>query len=354
MKDAPLVSVLIPTHNRPDFLVQSLQSVLDNCFEDFEIIVSDNSADGRAEPVVKQISDQRIRYIRQIPPSDKSTNWSHAAYHACGTYCFKLDDDDVILPGFLSRCADFMEKHPTVGSIFTGFQQIDLRNKKRTVIIDKDFFGPSGMVAGEKYARAVLTNEGGYPLNQKTAGFYRRSLAENIHFYDHASEDFTFTVALAFQADVSYIPDVLYEWRIHHDNSVHDFETLYFVSKTSLEKMEKMPWLVKQPDLAAKWLPLIQACKQALPLFYLHASFRSQKRKASWSLFHKLRATSAIPFNLRLLAMLVYGFLFPRFFRERLFAMYMNTHWIRRLIQSILGTKSLRKRGLHKNPAKGI
>src|SRR5215207_3939187 len=61
---APRVSIIIPTHNRSTFLRRSIQSVLAQTFQDFELLVVDDASSDDTATVVSGFCDQRVRYIR--------------------------------------------------------------------------------------------------------------------------------------------------------------------------------------------------------------------------------------------------------------------------------------------------
>ncbi|KRE35512.1 hypothetical protein ASG73_16385 [Janibacter sp. Soil728] len=99
----PLVSVAISTRNRAGFLRDSLQSVLFQTFQDFEVVVvDDGSTDDSARHVVAELADPRITYLRQEArgisaarnlAADKSAGWFTAVH----------DDDDIMLPWRLEK-----------------------------------------------------------------------------------------------------------------------------------------------------------------------------------------------------------------------------------------------------------
>ena len=60
----PKVSVVIPTHNRHEFLRSAISSVLDQTFQDFEVIVVDDASKDETPAVVSRFSDIRVKYIR--------------------------------------------------------------------------------------------------------------------------------------------------------------------------------------------------------------------------------------------------------------------------------------------------
>ncbi|MEO1269545.1 MAG: glycosyltransferase family A protein [Myxococcota bacterium] len=102
-----LISVIIPTRNRPHLLRYALQSTIDQVgFEDYEVVVSDNSLDQSAAAVVEPWADHpRVRYVHTRADLDVYASWSFALEQARGDYSFLLADDDSLLPGGLAKLA---------------------------------------------------------------------------------------------------------------------------------------------------------------------------------------------------------------------------------------------------------
>lgn len=277
---APVLSVLIPTHDRPQFLREAIGSILGDGFADFEIIISDDSSTGSAAEVVAAFHDSRLRYFANPAPGTKAGNWDYAARQARGRYCFKLDDDDRILPGLLSRCVAILENEPDVASVYTAYRVLIFGGEKleRTeTVIDDIFFGAMGRVSGTAYARAVLANEGGYPRNQKTAGMFRRDCAERLDFFRLASEDFAFSAALGLFGRVAYVSEVLYEWRIHSGSGVRNLEKTYRLSDESCEGLLRLPGGIIPESERDGWERLVRTVRRALPLFYLEEAFGANR-----------------------------------------------------------------------------
>ncbi|MBN8766981.1 MAG: glycosyltransferase family 2 protein [Thiobacillus sp.] len=120
----PTVSVIIPTYNREKFIGDAIKSVLDQTFQDFEIIVvDDGSTDGTAG-VIKEFYSEKIRYIYQSNQG-RSQARNHALNLAQGRYIAFLDSDDLYLPEKLGMQVDFMDKHPDYGMIYTSAYCVD-------------------------------------------------------------------------------------------------------------------------------------------------------------------------------------------------------------------------------------
>ena len=123
----PLVSVVIPTFNRKELLEKSIESVLAQTLNDFELfIVDDASTDGTAEWLMKNgNSDKRIHVIRL--PVNRGCNAARnvAVSRARGRYLAFLDDDDLFLPEQLELTVAKFETTPELGVVFTQFNFIN-------------------------------------------------------------------------------------------------------------------------------------------------------------------------------------------------------------------------------------
>lgn len=96
----PLVSVLIPTCNRPELLLKAINSALLQSYKNIEVIVSDNSNNTKTEEVVSQISDSRLVYSRNRENIGPILNWRKSLEIAKGEYCVVLPDDDYLINPF--------------------------------------------------------------------------------------------------------------------------------------------------------------------------------------------------------------------------------------------------------------
>lgn len=99
MSGTPFFSVIIPTFNRADLLAKAIQSVLDQTFTDWELIVIDDGSTDHTASVVKSFEDGRIGYYYQ-ENSGKSVSRNHGIELSKGLYISFLDDDDYLLEIF--------------------------------------------------------------------------------------------------------------------------------------------------------------------------------------------------------------------------------------------------------------
>lgn len=111
---APLVSIGIPVYNSELTLAKTLDCLLAQTFEDFEVIISDNgSKDGTAEICQAYARiDSRIRYVRQSVNLGATRNFKFVLAQARGKYFHWLAGDDTRSDDFLAENVSFLESHP--------------------------------------------------------------------------------------------------------------------------------------------------------------------------------------------------------------------------------------------------
>ena len=104
----PLVSILIPTHERPEFFKLALESALAQTYRHIEIIISDNSSDDRTEELMRGYADDaRIHYVHDSSLSLRQ-NWLRPLERANGEYFSYLFDDDLYAPEKIERMTDVL------------------------------------------------------------------------------------------------------------------------------------------------------------------------------------------------------------------------------------------------------
>ncbi|HEY9818188.1 MAG TPA: glycosyltransferase family 2 protein [Candidatus Obscuribacterales bacterium] len=118
LESEPLVSVIIPTYNRPDYLKDALKSALQQTYRNIEIIVSDNASPDNPQPWIEALNDPRIQVYRQEQNVGMFANVQSAFLRAKGKYMASLLDDDVWEPDFLDKLVPPLERYPSVAIAF--------------------------------------------------------------------------------------------------------------------------------------------------------------------------------------------------------------------------------------------
>lgn len=120
-KSNPTVSIIIPTYNRVCLVERAVRSVLNQTYQEFELIVVDDGSDDDTPKVVKSFKDKRIRYIRHQENKGGSTARNSGIKVAKGQFIAFLDDDDEWLSEKLEKQIVVLEKlSEEWGVVYTG------------------------------------------------------------------------------------------------------------------------------------------------------------------------------------------------------------------------------------------
>lgn len=208
-----LVTVVIPTYNRAEYIAETIQSVLDQTYRNLEIIVVDDGSTDDTRTVVEPFID-RIHYVWQ-ENAERGAARNHGLRLASGKYIAFLDSDDLWLPNMAEECVRFMEANPRVGLVYTDGIQIDAEGRELRVVRAN---GPSGRVT-DALLRNNLISIGQHLLRTdlaKEAGAFReeRDLS--------GSEDFEFWVRLSLCTDFAYLPVATTKIRTHPANTMNN------------------------------------------------------------------------------------------------------------------------------------
>ncbi len=127
----PLVSVVIPAYNQAEFLVETIQSVLNQTYQNFEIIVVNDLSTDNTDDVMRQFTDPRIQYIVHAKnlrlPAARNTGMRAAQ----GTVIALLDADDLFTPDKLQAHVDFLQAHPEIGVSYNA--RFELNHSSNTI-----------------------------------------------------------------------------------------------------------------------------------------------------------------------------------------------------------------------------
>jgi len=115
-----LFSVLLPTHDRLEYLRFAVESVQRQDEEDWELIVSDNASTDDIAGFVQGLGDERVRYVRTERFVPVTENWNNALRHSRGDYVVMLGDDDALLGDYLSGQRQLIERFQRPDAIYTG------------------------------------------------------------------------------------------------------------------------------------------------------------------------------------------------------------------------------------------
>lgn len=156
MYEQPLVSVLMTSYNREDYIAEAIESVLSSTYQNLELIIVDDCSNDKTVSIAKGYleKDKRIKLYVNEKNLQQFPNRNKAASYATGKYIKYLDSDDRIYDWGLEYCVQLMEKYPDAGmGIFQAQNKVDQEYLIPEEAVNKHFFrnsflniGPSGII----------------------------------------------------------------------------------------------------------------------------------------------------------------------------------------------------------------
>ncbi|WP_319423431.1 glycosyltransferase family 2 protein [Pleurocapsa sp. FMAR1] len=126
----PKVTVIIPAYNAMAFLPEALNSVFNQTYQDFEVIVVNDGSTDETEQWVSQIEDPRVNLVSQENKGLAGAR-NTGIGHAQGEYIAFLDDDDLWESTKLEKQVNVLDENPEVGLVYTWVSLIDSDGKPR-------------------------------------------------------------------------------------------------------------------------------------------------------------------------------------------------------------------------------
>lgn len=121
----PLISVIVPTHNRPLFLKKTLLSIVAQSYPHLEIIVVSNGFNPENKKVAEEIQDARICYLEQADSGGPSSPRNHGVRKSKGDYIAFCDDDDLWMPSKIEKQVTALESNGEYGLCYSKMMRFN-------------------------------------------------------------------------------------------------------------------------------------------------------------------------------------------------------------------------------------
>ena len=125
----PLVSVCIPTYNAEKIVMGTLQSILNQTYQNLEIIVVDNASTDDTLALLQKLKDPRIKIYKNSKNIGAEKNWGRCIELANGEYIAIFHADDLYMPDMVEKQVQTFQDNPSVGAVFTMGNHINDRDE---------------------------------------------------------------------------------------------------------------------------------------------------------------------------------------------------------------------------------
>lgn len=200
-----LLSVVIPTYNRVDYLREAIESVLAQTYKNYEIlVVDDGSTDNTRELVASYAS--RIKYIYQDNKGPSAAR-NNGIRNAKGNLIAFLDSDDLWHPDKLAKQVAVFVENPSLSFLATGYGEINTKYEviKTNVLQSSEL---RSLQRKEMYKNFFATSS---VMVKKTCFNKAGLFNENLHF----AEDWEMWIRILKYYSFDYVPNLLVQYRVH-------------------------------------------------------------------------------------------------------------------------------------------
>ena len=269
----PLVSVIMNCYNGQAYLVEAINSLINQTYKNWELIFWDNLSNDSSSAIVKSYTDERIKYFRAKKHGTLGEGRSKAIKKINGKYITFLDTDDIWYPSRLKECVDAFQSSKDISLVYSNTKFF---NQSSTKILYKKE-QPSGLIS-----KNLLTN---YHLSLESVSINRDYLDTlDVKFDKNFSHiaDFDLFVRISLFGKAKYLNKVLCGWRIHGNNESIKRSEQFIKEKELWIKKYKNHKLFKKYNLEIEELDLICKAEKKLnktDLFDVNSLFYLKKHK---------------------------------------------------------------------------
>lgn len=224
----PLVSVVIPTCNRPQLLRRAVASVLAQTYCELECIAVDDASAGDTAAVLAAFDDKRIVFLRNKQNRGAPASRNRGIAEAHGEFIALLDDDDEWLPEKIEKqVRAFHDAEELVGVVYCGFEFVGAGNERAAIAVSPVW---RGQVHEAMLESCVLGSP--TPLVRKKyfaqAGLFDERLP--------SCQDWDMWIRLAAVCAFDFVPDVLARHYVHGRQISADLQAKIASRTVLLEK----------------------------------------------------------------------------------------------------------------------
>jgi len=258
----PLVSIILPTFGRLQYLRATVDSVYRQTLLDWELIIADDGSDEETRAYLRTFEgDCRIKLVWLAHTGIPAIVRNAALREARGEYVAFLDSDDLWAPEKLTRQVETLRSRPTCSWSYTAVSHIDGSGRP----LAEPVFGPWRPCDGAVFERLV---RGSVLIRTPTVLASRELIARAGGFDEtiRSGEDYDLWLRLALASDVALLNEPLVQVRRHEANHTRDWEIAFAGRDHSLRKLQD------RVDTNRRLLLRGERTRNALLLAATHAS----------------------------------------------------------------------------------
>ena len=211
MNNSPIISVILPVFNGDKYLRESIESICNQTFLDWELLIVDDGSSDNSSEIAKEISstDSRINYIKHDTNKGLPDTLNTGLKIAKGKYIARMDQDDISMPKRFEEQYNFLEKNSDIFLVGSGYAPFN-NDGHRTNI-----FHPKSSI---EIAWKFITNT--YFCHPSV--MFRKEVIDNLGGYPKTSaEDFALFSKIVQKHKCTNLQKIIIKYREHPENLSH-------------------------------------------------------------------------------------------------------------------------------------
>ena len=210
----PIFSVIIPTYNRKEKLKKAIESVLNQTFSNFEILVCDDGSTDGSNEILNYFDDPRIKWLPGNRSGGPAIPRNRGIYTSKGEWLAFLDSDDIWLPNKLERQIEIIQNYQNIRAICSNSKIM-----KNDIILEKNYFD----FTNDQIFNFDKLMECNYIITSslvihKSLAIKMKGFPENNIFV--SVEDYVLWLSCSMLTDIYYINEPLLIYRDEPNDSI--------------------------------------------------------------------------------------------------------------------------------------
>jgi alpha-1,3-rhamnosyltransferase len=279
---SPLVSVCIPAYNHEKYVEETILSVLNQTYKNFELLVIDDGSRDSTKAVIERLKQKHEFYFSSQPNQGIAKTLARFLTLAKGKYISYVASDDTFCPTKLERCVTLMEEQPDLAFCHGRCQNINAASEPFPGMDGRD--KTADWCAGSIFE--TLLNRGCF-VSAPTTLIRKESLL-NVGGIDEnlEIEDWNLWLSLAHSSPVGFIEEVLAHYRIHGENTYwnkRNYYRMYMAEKRTIDRWATLPkYRHVHQKYSLNWFYRLAVTNRATALKYAIASLPSAGKSQYW------------------------------------------------------------------------
>lgn len=250
----PTVSVNLCCYNSEKYLRETLQSVVEQTYKDWELVIINDGSSDSTESIISEYIKHGYPVIYQYQENKGlGASRNEALKLSQGEFIAFIDHDDIWMPTKLEKQMPLFERNPMVGLVFCD--SIFLKDNKNLYRLYKKDRPLRGMVFRDLLAR--------YSLSMETVIVRKKTLLSLDHWFDDTlimAEEMDLFLRIAYNWELDYVDEPLCKWRIHEESE--SYKHAYLIPKEKELILEKLTRLY--PDFRERYSKEIEEQKRMI------------------------------------------------------------------------------------------